>query len=162
SKLKSSGFVSANAPSQLATNRLDSQFGGTPNLVLLVQAKAGNVDQPAVAAAGRTVAARVGTAPGVTQVTSYWATGSPALRSRDGTEALVLAHVAGDDTVLTNRTKAIEARVDTTSGPVTVRAGGLAGSNKAIGDQIAKDLRLAESIAIPATMILLILAFGSV
>ena len=162
SKLKSSGFVSANAPSQLATNRLDSEFGGTPNLVLLVQAKTGSVDQASVAAAGRAVATRVAASSGVTQVTSYWATGNPALRSRDGTEALVLAHVAGDDTVLKNRTNAIEARVDTTAGPTTVRAGGLAAANNAIGTQIGKDLRLAESIAIPATMILLILAFGSV
>ena len=106
--------------------------------------------------------ARVAASPGVTQVTSYWATSSPALRSRNGTEALVLAHVAGDDNVLKNRTDAIEARVNTTSGPVTVRAGGLAGVNNAVGAQIAKDLRLAESIAIPATMVLLILAFGSV
>jgi RND superfamily putative drug exporter len=121
-----------------------------------------SVVHPIVADAGRAVAAKVAASSGVSQVASYWATGSPALRSRDGTEALVLAHVAGDDTVLKNRTNAIEARVDTTSGPVTVRAGGLAASNNAIGTQIGKDLKLAESIAIPATMILLILAFGSV
>ena len=162
SKLKSAGFVSPRAPSQLATNRLDTEFGGTPNLVLLVRATSGTVDQPAVANAGRAVAARVAASPGVTQVTSYWATSSPALRSRDATEALVLAHVAGDDNVVKNRTDAIEARVDTTSGAVTVRAGGLAGVNNAVGAQIAKDLGLAESIAIPATMVLLILAFGSV
>jgi RND superfamily putative drug exporter len=162
SKLKSSGFVSSTAPSELAKNRLDSQFGGTPNLVLLVQAKAGDVDQPTVAAAGRSVASRVAASPGVTQVTSYWATHSPALRSRDGTEALVLAHVAGDDTVLKNRTNAIDGKVTTSSGPITVRAGGLAASNNAVGSQIAKDLALAEGIAVPLTLILLILAFGSV
>jgi RND superfamily putative drug exporter len=162
SKLKSSGFVSSSAPSELAKNRLDSQFGGTPNLVLLVQAKAGDVDQPTVAAAGRSVASQVAASPGVTQVTSYWSTNSPALRSRDGTEALVLAHVAGDDTLLKNRTNAIDDKVTTASGPVTVRAGGLAASNNAVGSQIAKDLALAEGIAVPLTLILLILAFGSV
>jgi RND superfamily putative drug exporter len=162
SKLKSSGFVSPNAPSQLATNRLDSEFGGTPNLVLLVDARTGNVDQPDVAAAGRSVAARVAASPGVTQVSSYWATNSPALRSRDGTEALVLAHVAGDDTVLKNRTNAIDHKVTGTAGPITVRAGGLSASNNAVGSQIAKDLALAEGIAVPLTMILLVLAFGSV
>jgi RND superfamily putative drug exporter len=161
SKLKSSGFVSSNAPSELAKNRLDSEFGGTPNLVLLVQAKAGDVDQPTVAAAGRSVAAEVAASPGVTQVTSYWATNSPALRSRDGTEALVLAHVAGDDTVLKNRTNAINHKVTGTSGPITVRAGGESAANNAVGAQVTKDLALAESIAIPLTTILLILAFGS-
>ena len=58
-KLKSAGFVSPNAPSQLAQNRLDAEFGGATNLVLLVQARTGTVDQPAVADAGRAVAARV-------------------------------------------------------------------------------------------------------
>jgi RND superfamily putative drug exporter len=162
SKLKSSGFVSPNAPSQLATNRLNKEFGGTPNLVLLVGARTGNVDQPDVATAGRVVAAQVAASPGVTQVTSYWATNSPALRSRDGTEALVLAHVAGDDTVLKNRTSAIDDKVTATTGPITVRAGGEAASNNAVGSQIAKDLALAEAIAVPLTMVLLILAFGSV
>jgi RND superfamily putative drug exporter len=162
SKLKSSGFVSPHAPSELAKNRLDSQFGGSPNLVLLVRAKTGGVDQPQVAAAGRAIASTVAASPDVTQVTSYWTTGNSALRSRNGTEALVMAHVAGDDTALKNRTNAIDAKVTGNRGPVTVLAGGLSATNNAVGSQVTKDLALAESIAVPLTTILLILAFGSV
>ncbi len=118
SKLKSSGFVSANAPSQLAQNRLDSQFaGGSPNLILLVQARSGGVDQPAVAAAGRSIDTLVAATPGVTNVSSYWTTGSAALRSRSGTEALIVAHVAGNDTVLKDRTNAVVAEVDHATKP---------------------------------------------
>jgi RND superfamily putative drug exporter len=160
-KLKSSGFVSAHAPSQLATNQLGSHFGGSPNLILLVQARAGTVDQPAVVAAGRAITAEVAAARGVSQVTSYWTTGSPALRSRSGTEALVMGHVAGNDSVLKDRTNAVIATVAHATGPVTVRAGGEAAAGNAIGSQITKDLALAEGITVPLTMILLILAFGS-
>jgi RND superfamily putative drug exporter len=161
SKLKSSGFVSPRAPSQLAQNRLDAQFGGAPNLVLLVQARTGTVDQPSVAAAGQALAARVRSAPGVSSVESYWETRSPALRSRDNNEALVLASVAGDDATVSKRTKKIVAEVTGVDGPVTVQAGGAAATNNAVGNQVTHDLGVAESIAIPLTMFLLILAFGS-
>ncbi len=160
-KLKSAGFVSPNAPSQLAQNRLDAQFGGATNLVLLVQARTGTVDQPAVADAGRALAERVRNAPGVARVESYWETNSPALRSRDNTEALVLVSVAGDDATVAKRTKHIVAEVTGVDGPVTVEAGGAAATGNAIGNQVTHDLGVAESVAIPLTMILLILAFGS-
>jgi RND superfamily putative drug exporter len=34
--------------------------------------------------------------PGLAQVVSYWATGAPALTSRDGAQALVLGRITGD------------------------------------------------------------------
>src|SRR5262249_5587496 len=77
-------------------------------------------------------------------------------------EALVMAHVIGDDTVLKNRTNAIDGKVTGNLGPVSVRAGGESAANNAVGSQVTKDLAVAESIAIPLTMILLIFAFGSV
>ena len=89
--------MSAEAPSQLAHEPPRRQFPAVRrNLILLVQARSGTVDQPAAAAAGRAVAGLVAAAPAITNVSSYWTTGSPALRSRSGTEALMLAHVAGD------------------------------------------------------------------
>lgn len=162
SKLKSSGFVSPHAPSQIASNLLDAHFGGSPNLILLVQARSGRVDQPAVASAGRAITARVAASPGVSDVTSYWTTNSASLRSKSGTSALVLAHVAGDDSVLKNRTNAAIAAANGVPGPVTVKAGGNSAANNAVGNQVTKDLGIAEAIAIPLTMLLLILAFGSV
>jgi RND superfamily putative drug exporter len=162
SKLKSSGFVSPHAPSEIASNLLDQHFGGSPNLILLVQARSGTVDQPAVASTGRGITAAVAASPGVSGVTSYWTTDSTTLRSRSGTEALVLAHVAGNDTVLKNRTNAAIAAAGRVGGPLTVKAGGTSAANDAVGQQVTKDLGVAEAIAIPLTMVLLILAFGSV
>ena len=165
-KLKSAGFVSAHAPSQLAQNRLDRQFaGGSPNLILLVQARSGTVDQPAVAAAGRSSSPALRRRRGVTNVSSYWTTGSPALRSRSGTEALIVAHVAGatpcSRTAPTRswprspaslvRPRRSRCRPVAAPPPTTPSA-----------PRSPRTWRLAESIAIPLTLVLLILAFGSV
>jgi RND superfamily putative drug exporter len=102
--------------------------------------------------------------PDVTSVSSDWTTGSPALRSRSGSEALILVRVAGSDSVLKNHTNAVVASATRAAGPaapVTVRAGGTSAANDAIGVQVSRDLAVAESIAIPLSLILLILAFGS-
>ena len=48
-----------------------------------------------------------------------------------------------------------------TNAAVTVQAGGEAAVNHDVTSQVAKDLALAEAIAVPMTMLLLILAFGS-
>jgi RND superfamily putative drug exporter len=162
SKLKSAGFVSATAPSQLAANQLKAQFGGTPDLVLLVTAKSGTVDQPAVAAAGRAVTSQLAASPGVSGVTSYWLGGGSGLRSRTGTQALVLADVTGSNTQQTDRTNAITKMAKSVGGPITVQVGGDVATGNAIGTQIGKDLAVAEGIAIPITLILMIFAFGSV
>ena len=165
SVLKPSGFTSPSSPSQIAQNRLDAYFGGQPNLVLLVTARTGSVDSPAVAAAGRALTARLASSRGVDRVSSYWTTGSAALRSNNSTQAVVVGTVAGSDKTATDRTKSLVKELSvgpSNPGPVTVRAGGLSGVDNAVGTQIGKDLKLAEGIAIPITFVLLILAFGSV
>ena len=163
--LKSGGFTSPTSPSQIAQNRLDAYFGGEPNLVLLVTARTGNVNDPSVVAAGRALTAKLAATRGVDRVASYWSTDSPALRSTDMTQGLVVGTVAGHDNTADKRAKALVKELSVgaaAGGPVTVKAGGLAGANNAISDQIGKDLKLAEGIAIPVTFILLMFAFGSV
>jgi putative drug exporter of the RND superfamily len=165
SVLKPAGFTSPSSPSQIAQDRLNAYFGGEPNLVLLVTARQGNINDPSVAAAGEALTTRLGDSRGVDRVASYWSTHSSALRSTDMTQALVVGTVEGSDNTAANRTKALvkELSVGTAAdGPVTVKAGGIEGTNNAISNQIAKDLRLAEAIAIPVTFILLVLAFGTV
>ena len=165
SKLKSAGFVSPTAPSQLSDNQLKAKFGGTPNLVLLVDAKQGTVDSPAVASAGRAVAARLATEPSVDRVTSYWTGGGAGLRSKSGTEALIVADITGSDSHIDSRAHSLIKDFSSSSsaaGPITVRVGGGAPTGNAVGTQIQKDLGKAEMIAIPLTTLLMILAFGSV
>jgi RND superfamily putative drug exporter len=165
SRLLGGGYTSPNSPSQIAQNRLQAYFGGAPDLVFLVEARAGTVDSPAVVAAGESLARALAQQPGVTSVDSYWATRAPALRSRKGNEALVLANLAGSDSQVKDREKVIVAELSvpaSTPGAVTIKAGGPGGTQTAINAQIGKDLALAEGLAIPLTAILLIIAFRSV
>jgi RND superfamily putative drug exporter len=165
-KLQNGGFTDPGSPSELARTQLDASGAGQPNLAFLVTARSGTVDSPAVAAAGRTLTQQVQAQPTVSSVTSYWSTGSPSLKSKSSTEALVLAHVRGDDQAVSDATKTLVKTFTTSSaaaasGPVTVQAGGEAAAGHDITNQITKDLAVAEGIAIPVTLVLLLLAFAT-
>jgi len=160
-KLKSGGFTDPSAQSTRAEQLIDAHFGGETNLALLVTADRGTVNDAAVAAAGRQLTTSLGAEPNVSGVVSYWSTNSPGLRSTDGSQALVLGHIAGSDDQVLDRAKALVARYSGSNGPTTVEAGGEAGANVDVNHQVTRSLAIAESIAVPITMVLLVLAFGS-
>jgi RND superfamily putative drug exporter len=170
SRLKSAGFTSPSAPSQVASDRLRSQFGGSVNFILVVTARTGSVDDPAAATAGASLAARLAAAPHVTSVNSYWTSGHPSsLRSRDGRQALVTASITGSDTQVTSRARYLTGLLTSggAGGPggspaISVAAGGAAPAGAQIASQINSDLAKAEGIAVPVTLVLLLFAFGSV
>ncbi|MFE3059472.1 MMPL family transporter [Nocardia sp. NPDC059239] len=161
-KLQGGGFDDPAAASSRAAAVIDDHFGGQTNLVLMVHANSGSVDTPAVADAARQLTERVAAEPGLSQVASYWTTAAPAMKSRDGANGIVVAHIDGDATQVSERAAVLVDRYRGPSGPITVGAGGSAAVQHDVNDQVAKDLGLAESIAIPITLILLVLAFGSV
>jgi RND superfamily putative drug exporter len=165
-RLSSSGFSDPGSASSKAVTLLDQRFGtGEPDLVLVVTARSGNVDSADVAAAGKALTRRLQGADGVVDVASYWSLGSPAaLRSSDSTRALVVARTNRGDNGRAAIAKQVMADLQTTdaSGPVKVQVGGIAAVYSQVSSTIEKDLARAESIAIPVTLILLILVFGSV
>src|SRR5215468_2643464 len=79
-KLKNGGFADPAAPSTQAQQLIDAHFGGDTNLVLLIKAKTGTVDEPATGDAGKAVARVLAAEPNVTDVVSYFDTGAPPLR----------------------------------------------------------------------------------
>ncbi|GAA2568066.1 MMPL family transporter [Winogradskya consettensis] len=83
------------------------------------------------------------------------------LKGEDGRSALITMHVGGDEVASAAAAKAIVAAYATQDGPAEVRAGGQLGVGGDIGDQLARSLAIAEGIAVPVTLVLLILAFGS-
>src|ERR1700730_10504425 len=95
--LSTGGFDDPSAPSSRAKAILSTTFGqGDPNLVLLVTARNGTVDTPAVAAEATALTQELSRQPGVAVATSYWSLGSPApLRSKDARQAPVLARPSG-------------------------------------------------------------------
>lgn len=160
SRLLSGGFDDPASASSQAKALLDQKFGGEPDLIFLVHARTGTVDSAAVADTGRALTARLGADPRLHDVTSYWGTHSAGLRSRDAGDGLILAHVAGNDQRADKNAKALlAAYAHLDNAAVTVRIGGSRGTD--VGTQVTKDLAVAESIAVPITVILMILVFGS-
>jgi len=101
--------------------------------------------------------------PGVLRVSSYWRTPVTALRSADGTGGLLLV-TFDPESAQSKRdvTDAVQQVVATSDlGSATAYVGGGQAVAKAINVQVARDLTRAESIAIPATLILLLVVFGS-
>jgi RND superfamily putative drug exporter len=162
--LKSEGFADPNSESERATALLDERFdAGDPDVVLVVTANAGDVDAADAAAAGTAVADRLSALEHVDDVTSYWGAGAPpTLRSDDATSALVLARIdgGGGDEVEDEVIADIRAALEGDQGAVTVGVGGSAAVGADIGSTIEGDLARAELIAIPITLLLLLLVFG--
>jgi RND superfamily putative drug exporter len=159
--LSAGGFDDPDAQAVRATALLDEQFGGgAPNVLLLVTAPAG-VDDAAAAAAGRAVTEQLAAEPGIAQVTSYWSSGAPALRSDDGTQALVLARLTGTEDEQIARVEELAPRYQSDDGAVRVQLGGEVEVFRQIGDTIERDLKRAESVVFPITAVLLVLVFGS-
>ncbi|MGW3483566.1 MMPL family transporter [Rhodococcus indonesiensis] len=162
-ELKVGGFNDPDSESSLAESFLDERFGGsTPNLILQVTARSGDVNNPEVMVAAQRLERRIAAEPEVTVVGSYWTTQLPDLRSADSRSALVLLHVGGSAEQAARHTTAILAALPAEDPAVRVAAGGRLGLTDALETQVAQDLKLAESIALPATLLLLIVAFGSV
>jgi RND superfamily putative drug exporter len=161
------GFEPAGAESVRAEEVLEENFGQVqPNVVLVVTAADGDVDSEATRGAGTAVTEFVAGFEHVDVAVSYWTLGDPPpLRGADGDNALVMAHVAGTETEAIERTDdLINALEDEGVGgdAVAIHPGGLAVVNSEITHTIERDLQLAEMIAIPVTLVLLVWVFGSI
>ncbi|GGY30315.1 membrane protein [Streptomyces omiyaensis] len=161
-RMGSGGWEDPAAESSYATKALEREFPGSqPNLLLLVDAGKAGVDDPAVAAEARRLTERLAAEPGVEGVGSYWTTGSPALRSEDGTQAVVAARVAGEEKAAGELLDRIAPEYRGTHGPVEVRLGGGLAVRHEMQTIIQEDLLRAELIALPVTLVLLVMVFGS-
>ncbi|MFD0969174.1 MMPL family transporter [Plantactinospora endophytica] len=160
-QLGGGGFADPDAESTRAEAFLTEVGAPRPELVLLVEADGGNVDAPAVAAAGTALTDDLADEPGVRSTVSYWSTGRPAaLRSTDGTSALVVVDLDGTEEQVEEAAAGVAERHAGTHGPITVRVGGGYAIDEAIGKQLETDLLRAELLAVPVTLVLLLLVFG--
>ena len=164
-RLSTGGFEDPASESARADDYLAETFGvASPNVVLLVTAADGTVDDAPVAAEGRRLTRELAALPATDQALSYWSLGDAApLRSRTGDAALVLGVIGGDDDQVAAAVEGIERRFAGDQGPgglVTVEVGGRAEVFRQVGLTIEGDLARAESIAVPLTLALLIVVFG--
>ncbi|MDQ3946395.1 MAG: MMPL family transporter, partial [Actinomycetota bacterium] len=96
---------------------------------------------------------------------SYWALGKTLgapLLSKDGRQAMVLGRVPGDEDTVREATEGLAAGYAGRSGPLSVGVGGAGEVFNQIEAQAEKDLKKAELLTFPVTVILLVLVFGSV
>lgn len=160
--LSSGGFEDPDSESVRTAALLEREFGSRePNLILLVTARAGTVEDPAVARVGRSVTAELAAERGIAQVVSFWGTGAPALKSDDGRQALVLANITGDEDRVNARAEELSPKYTRGSPTADVAVGGSAEVFRQVGETIEGDLARAEAIAFPITLVLLVLVFGS-
>jgi len=164
SKLGAGGYNDPNAPSAAARDLLADTFHtGNSNLVLELQSPEG-ADSEAMRAVGLRAAAALAAHEGIDHVTSYWSASkhvAAALVSPDHTAALVVAHVAGTDSVAPDRAAdATDPLIGVHDG-VTVTAGGIAVAYHQVNETVKSDLTKSEMVAIPLTVVALTLVFGS-
>ncbi|MFB7930901.1 MMPL family transporter [Streptomyces sp. NPDC056039] len=161
-RLGAGGWEDPAAESTRATKALEREFPGSqPNLLLLVDAGDASVDDPSVAAQAERLAARLAGERGVTGIGSYWQSGTPALRAEDGHEALIAARITGDEKTAAETLERIAPHYRGAHGPVEVTVGGPVAVRHEMQTVIQEDLTRAELIALPVTLVLLVMVFGS-
>ncbi|MGW6643822.1 MMPL family transporter [Streptomyces iakyrus] len=161
-RLGAGGWEDPAAESTYATKALEREFPGSqPNLLLLIDAGEASVDDPAVAAEAERLAERLAGERGVTGVGSYWQSRTPALRAEDGHEALIAARITGDEKTAGATLERIAPHYRGTHGPVEAGIGGPVAVRHEMQTIIQEDLTRAELIALPVTLVLLVMVFGS-
>ena len=162
-RLGTAGYDDPSSDSAQAQALLNQHFGGQPDLVFLVHADSGTVDDTAAKASGVALTRELTAEPSLSGISSSFTappgTADP-MKSEDGGDALILAHVSGPQTGIDERTGEILDRYNNRDdGATSILIGGPRGTD--LGRQTTKDVALAESIAVPVTLVLLLLVFGS-
>ncbi|MEU9193158.1 MMPL family transporter [Streptomyces hundungensis] len=173
--LTQGGWTPASADSVRADGVLTEHFhAGSPDLVLLATTS-GSVDAPEAQAAGRSVTARLAADPRTAWVRSYWQTpidrqptsdrstadlGSQ-LRDTARHRATVLVRFRGNEQDVRSAAAAAMKHHTGRFGPLTISASGEAAVRAETERLGADGLRLAEFIAAPAVLLLLLWVFGS-
>lgn len=153
-KLQTGGFEDPADESTVAQDVISENFDDQADVVILARVAEGDVDDAATADAGKELSDELASDGELTNVISYWTAGAPSLRSDDGTEALIVANLAGDADDIADRYSG-------DYGPLEVTVGGSAIIEEDLPAQVSQDLAVAESIAVPVILILLVFAFGS-
>jgi RND superfamily putative drug exporter len=165
-RLSGGGFEDPSAESTRAEALLGERFdSGTPNFVVLATAEGGAadpaVDGTAAAAAGEDLTRRLAADPDVAEVVSYWSLGRVApLRSTDGRAAIVVARLAGDEDAVMAASERLQEELGERAGPLTLGYSGRGPVFSAVSSNIEGDLSTAETIAVPITLLLLVIVFG--
>lgn len=164
--LQGGGFNDPNSESTRASEILATEFEQVSADVVAVVTPEAGLEDPAVPVAMAALTDEIRSIEGIASAVSYWELGHPeSLRSIDGEHALVVLTV--DPTLGEDDADAVVAALlerfdgDQVDG-ITIDWAGIGPVFSAIGTQVEADLALAQTIAIPITLVLLIFVFRSV
>lgn len=156
-------FSAPGSDSQVGKAFLEREFdAGSPNVVLLVTARHGNVDSPDVAAQARAAVADLTEHPEVANVSSYWSGGSADLRSRDRRQAIAVARIRGDADAGEKVIRVLAPELERRTGSIETVVGGAAWFGAEGLDTAKREGIRAELATGPITLIALLVIFGSV
>ncbi|MDP1793929.1 MAG: MMPL family transporter, partial [Acidimicrobiales bacterium] len=160
--LSTGGLEDPGAESTRAAKLLRDDFNQQePNLVMVLTAKDGTVDDAANAQAGSALTQKLGGEEYISFAGSYWTLfNAPPLKSGDGTQAMLLARVKGTDDEVDEQIEGIVEEYAGDQGALDVSITGMGPVFHEVGTTIEEDLRKAETIALGVTVILLIFVFG--
>jgi uncharacterized membrane protein YdfJ with MMPL/SSD domain len=131
---------------------------------VLVQTAKGTTQDPAFRAAVADVQRRLQRTPHVEHVKSPFAAGNAGQISRDDRSALVSFQLAGDFDVVNDRVDAplrTVAAVAADHPGLRIEQFGDASAGKALSKVFEEDFKKAETLSLPITLLILVIAFGS-
>lgn len=162
--MQSGGYSDPNSDSMRVVNVLQEDFGDHPPELAIILDFQRSADDTQSEVAAQKIVDEIAALGGIDQIDTYYSLGRPdSLKSVDGEAAYVF--VTYTDTSASSRsaqTKLIEDELGSSIDGVDIYYTGVAAMAVALNETIESDLQLAESIAIPLSLILLIFVFGSV
>lgn len=161
-KLDDAGFDDPASESSRAAVAFEKGFGNDAGFLLTVSAGDGTVTEGAAAKDAQALVDRLRADDELTDVVSYLDSPDRGMVSRDGAHGLISVGAKNpediDAAAVIDRYTDAGAAEDTT----TVHVGGQLATFEEISSQLGGDLALAEAIAIPLMIALLMLAFGNI
>ncbi|GAA0356130.1 MMPL family transporter [Bacillus horti] len=130
------------------------------NVILLVTAREGTIDNPLVEEAANSVAAQLAGEASVGDVWSYWSEErDPTMRSEDSTQGLVLAWVQGNATEARAEIATMIPAYTIENEMITVQVAGAEAASTQISASATQDFIRAEMIIIPLMLVLLLFVY---
>jgi len=142
----------------------DAGFRKSSSEQVLVQARSGAASQAELEQAATELAKRLSAVAHVEKVLSAFDAGATGQVSKDGRSALLSFEIAGDDEAVADRvdaTLAATAAVRAKHPELRVEQLGSASVDKAFEESLGEDFKKAETLSIPLTLLILLVAFGA-
>lgn len=159
--LKAGGYDDPTSTSARVSELLAKDFDAETPSIILIADMPDYVDSVEGKKIGANLADKIKTYEGVSEVTSYYTLGNPpALRSDDG-KAVYFFVKTNSEASETSIGKKLSDELTGDFQGAQIYVAGFAAISSSISDQISSDLAIAETIAIPLTLLLLVFVFGS-